>query len=385
MKKYFLVFSMLVISLQLNGQKLHDSNNYLSISAIITDADVINAASLVDPLEEKVKEFAPSTFSLNMLATNKAKLKVTMEVIAKVTLEEDRQEVTLVKSKTNFPFLVDGVRLFTSRDAQAGATNDIDWNNDINEPFKKKLKDKITDPASGGKVPSGSYYVSITVTVDSVNGKVPSPSAPALNIEYTFNVTNPTTAVLDVPFNNGYVYPTPFPQFQWTYDTRFVELSVYEKRSEHQSLEDAISASDPYLKIKIDRKLSGNMTSFTYPQTAASRPGVEFIKGPRQLERGRMYVAVLDGMTTAFGFEVEPIRTIRSFVIADPQGQVIVNVLQTILNQGEFQGILNMLEDQGLTINSNGITLNGVRLTPQDLQKLLTENKDRIVSVRIEE
>jgi hypothetical protein len=38
-----------------------------------------------------------------------------------------------------------------------------------------------------------------------------------------------------------------------------------------------------------------------------------------------------------------------------------------------------------LQINTNGIMLNGVRITPQDLQRLLTENKDRITSVRIEE
>jgi hypothetical protein len=221
------------------------------------------------------------------------------------------------------------------------------------------------------------------VTVDSVSGIAV--SEVPVEISRSVNVTNPTTAILDVPFSNGYLYPTPFPQFQWTYDTRAVILSVYEKRPEHQSLEDAIGASDPHLQVRIDRRASGNLTTFTYPQTAASRFGVEFIRGPRQLERGKMYVIVLDGISTAFGFDVDPLRTIRSFVIADPQGQVLINVLQTAFSSGEFQNIFNAIHDQNLTINTNGIVLNGIRITPQDLQRLLTENKDRVTSVRIED
>lgn len=387
MKRVFLVAAIFCVVVLVRPQGISQSNSYLTVSAIITDADVINAASLVDPLQEKVKEFAPSVFSLNMFAAGNATLHVTMGVEAIVTLEEDRQPITLVRSITHKPFTVQGTRIFTSKDAQEGNSKDIDFDNVIDETFKKKLKDKITDPASGGKVPSGSYYVKITFTVDSVNGTVPTlPSQ--LYIDYTFNVTNPTTAVLDVPFNNGYVYPTPFPQFQWTYDTRAVMLSVYEKRAEHQSLEDAIAASDPYLQVRITRKESGNLTTFSYPQTATTRPGVEFMRGPRQLERGKMYVVVLDGITTAFGFEVEPLRTVRSFIIADPQGQVVINLLQNALTSGsggQFQNIFNSIQDQNLLLNTNGIVLNGVKITPQDLQRLLTENKDRITSVRFEE
>ncbi len=387
MKKIVILFSVLCGISQIYPQGIAQSNSYLSVSAIITDADVINAASLVDPLQEKVKEFAPSVFSLNMIAVGGVSLYVTMGVEAIVTLEEDRQPITLVKSVTHTPFLIQGSRVFTSKEAQEGNSKDIDFDNVIDETFKAKLKDKITDPASGGRVPSGSYYVKITFTVDSVNGTVPTlPSQ--LYIDYTFNITNPTTAVLDVPFNNGYVYPTPFPQFQWTYDTRAVMLSVYEKRAEHQSLEDAIAASDPYLQVRITRKESGNLSTFSYPQTAGNRPGVEFIRGPRQLERGKMYVVVLDGVTTAFGFEVEPLRTVRSFVISDPQGQVVINLLQNALTSGsggQFQDIFNSIQDQNLLLNSDGIVLNGVKITTQDLQRLLTENKDRITSVRFEE
>ncbi len=357
----------------------------VTVIPTITDADIINAAVLVDPLAEKVKDISPSNFSLNIFnnAPGKPDIKVSLTFIAHVTLEEDRQTEQIASGRTTRPFLVPAAgRIFTSKDAD-NPGSDIDFTTDVNEDMKSKLKDKVLDPASGGRVPSGLYEIRMVVTVDSVGGVAVS-EAP-IEIYRSVNVTNPTTAILDVPFTNGYLYPTPFPQFQWTYDTRAVILSVYEKRPEHQSLEDAIGASDPHLQVRIDRRASGNLTTFTYPQTASGRIGVEFIRGPRQLERGKMYVIVLDGISTAFGFDVDPLRTIRSFVISDPQGQVLINILQTTFSSGDFQSIFNAVQDQNLTINTNSIVLNGVRISPQDLQRLLTENKDRITAVRIED
>ncbi len=382
MKKVFL--SLIIASLTfIYGQSI-------TVVPVITEADIINASVLVDPFAEKVKDIAPSTFSLNIINHANKPLKVSMLLKAYVTLEEDREKKSLFLgvgyAVTNKPFSVPATgRLFTSKDADNPAS-DVDFNHELDEVLKKKLKDKILDPASGGRVPSGLYEIHIELKVDSVDGIAVNES-PVI-IDRSVNVTNPTTAVLDVPFNNGYVYPTPFPQFQWTYDTRAVLLSVFEKRPEHQSLEDAIAASDPYLQVRITRRESGNLTTFSYPQTAGNRPGVEFIRGPRQLERGKMYVVVLDGISTAFGFDVEPLRTVRSFVIADPQGQVVINLLQNALTSGsggQFQNIFNSLQDQNLLLNSDGIVLNGVKISTQDLQRLLTENKDRIISVRIEE
>jgi hypothetical protein len=381
MKKVLLSFVLFLCSLCF-GQSV-------SVIPTITEADIINASVLVDPFAEKIKEIAPTTFSLRFNNLVNQPIYVNMSVEGWVTLEEDQIRSRIVSANTIKSFLIPaGGRLFTSKDAQEIADNrsDIKWAENVNENLKKKLKDKVLDPSSGGRVPSGLYEIRILVTVDSVNGvKV---NETPIEVYRSVNVTNPTTAVLDVPFTNGYVYPTPYPQFQWTYDTRAVMISVFEKRPEHQSLEDAVSASDPYLQVKILRKESGNLTTFTYPQTAAGRTGVEFIRGPRQLERGKMYVVVLDGIRTAFGFDVDPLRTIRSFVIADPQGQVVMNLLQTALSSGaggQFQNIFNSIQDLNLLLNINGISLNNVKITAQDLQRLLTENKDRITSVRFEE
>jgi hypothetical protein len=388
MKKLFLAVALVTIIFSFGfGQSL-------DVIPTITDADIINAAVLVDPLAEKIKDIAPTSFSLQFINKKNAPVKASMTIQAFVTLEEDRQKSPIFEgpAKTFHPFLIPaGGRIFTSKDAGNSST-DIDFDNVVNETLKKKLKDKILEATSGGKVPSGLYEVEITVTVDSVGGIAVHETPIVIN--RSINITNPTTAVLDVPFSNGYVYPTPFPQFQWTYDTRSVKLSVYELRPEHQSLEDAIGSSAPYLQVQIfrlkgnpgERKIPTNISSFTYPQTAVSQPGIiEFKGGVRQLERGKMYVVVLDGITTAFGFEVDPIRTIRSFIISDPQGQVVVNILQTTFSSGDFQNIFNLIQDQNLQLNANGITLNGVVLSPQDLQKLLLEKKDSIISVRFED
>ncbi|MFA6456472.1 MAG: hypothetical protein WCW40_06575 [Bacteroidota bacterium] len=379
MKKIYVPFVLMVIPL------ISTFSQSISVDPVITEADIINASVLVDPLAEKLKEIAPTTFSLRIANLAGVPVKASMELAATVTLEEDRTPASMFlgPARTKKPFLIpiEG-RMFTSKDAD-NPSSDIDFQVTINEELKKKLKDKILEPESGGRVPSGLYEIQVTVTVDSVNG-VAAHETPIV-INRSVNVTNPTTTVLDVPFTNGYIYPTPFPQFQWTYDTRAALISIYELRPEHQSLEDAIGASDPYLQVRIDRKLTGNLSSFTYPQSAASRPGIEYLRGPRQLERGKMYVIVLDGITTAFGFEVEPLRTIRSFAIADPQGQVVINILQTTFGGSEFQNIFNLIQDLNLQLNVNGITLNGITLSPQDLQKLLLENKDRISSVRFED
>ena len=386
MKRIFLPMVLLITALSIvSGQSL-------TVVPTITEADIINAAVLVDPLAEKIKDIAPTSFSLNFINNAKLPIKANMTLEAYVTLEEDKERTSIFEgiARTKKPFLIsEKGRMFTSKDAD-NPSSDIDIHNIVNESIKKKLKDKILEPTSGGRVPSGLYEIRIVVTVESVDGVAK--QEPPIVIERSINITNPTTAVLDVPFSNGYVYPTPFPQFQWTYDTRTVKLSVYELRPEHQSLEDAISSSAPYLHVEISRfidvggrKIPTNISSFTYPQTAVDREGVKFTGGVRQLERGKMYVVVLDGISTAFGFDVDPIRTIRSFIISDPQGQVVVNILQTTFGGGDFQNIINFIQDQNLQLNANGITLNGVPLSPQDLQKLLIENKDNIISVRFED
>lgn len=363
-----------------------EGNKYLTVTPIITEADIINATVLLDPMEEKLKVIAPTTFSLNFLNVAGVPLKVSMQVSATVTLEEDQKTESMFNgpARTRKPFLIPVTgRVFTSSDVD-DASSDIDISVSVNETLKKNLKDKIMDAQSGGRVPSGQYEITITITVDSVGGAAVTDATP-IQVYRSVNITNPTTAVLQVPFTNGYIYPTPFPQFSWTYDTRAVMISVYELRPEHQSLEDAIGASDPFLQVTIDRKLTGSMSSFTYPQSAAPRPGVDFLRGPRQLERGKMYVIVLDGIVSAFGVTVDPLRSIRSFIITDPQGQVILNTLQTTFGGTDFQNIINVIQDQNLQVVANGITLNGVTLSSQDLQKLLLEYKNRITSVRIEE
>ncbi len=93
---------------------------------------------------------------------------------------------------------------------------------------------------------------------------------------------------------------------------------------------------------------------------------------------------VLDGMRTAFGYAIAPLRTIRLFRISDPQGEFVLSLLQTALSGGQFQDIMNLIQDQKLVLNSSQITLNGVTLTAQELQMILNQNKNNIKSIRFE-
>jgi hypothetical protein len=369
----------------MSGAPAVSQSKYIRINPVITEADIINAATLVDPLAEKIKDIAPTTFSLHIInvAGGNKEIKASMKFTAYLTLEEDRVRKKIASAETKEPFRIPVTgRLFTSKDAD-DPKSDINLRNTVDEPLKKKLKEKIVDPASGGRVPSGLYEIHIEIWADSVGGEKVTDSPEIVDRSVT--VTNPSVTILDLPFENGYLYPTPFPQFQWTYDTRSVEISVYELKPENESLEDAISSSVPFLQVEINRKESGNLTTFTYPQSQIPRPGIKYKAGPRQLERGKMYVVVLDGIRTAFGFDIEPLRTIRSFAITDPQGQVILNTLQTIFSGTAYENIVNTIRDQKLLLNPNGIRLNNIQISTQDLQLLLNQSKSRITSVRIEE
>jgi hypothetical protein len=356
----------------------------VTVIARIADADIINAGSLFDPMADRVKDLAASTFSLTFVNATVPRQDVhaLLHIETYTTLDEDRVRMPLATLDSRQPFLIpkEG-RVFTSRDTRG--VGDMQFSTVNNDPNIQKVKDKVWDPASGGRMPSGKYEILITVTVvqvgtQTVHEQVPVPIAPVL-------VSNPTVAALIVPSENGYHYPTVFPQFQWTYDTRSIMLSVYEMRADQQSLEDATQASDPYLQVHIDRRVSGNVSLFTYPQIAAAGPGIEILKGPRPLDQGKTYVVVLEGLRAAFGAPVDPLRTIRSFTIDDPRSRAAMLSYRTLFAGPEYQDILDRLQNGNYQIDANGITLNNSAISLQQLQSFLSQNRGRKFSIHIEE
>ncbi|MDE3057661.1 MAG: hypothetical protein KGJ59_06870 [Bacteroidota bacterium] len=368
--------------------RISRSQSYTA-TVVYVDADIINATTIVDPLAEKIKDVPASNFSLFINNPGLDTIWVNMQLQGYVTLDEDHVKKSFFDENpyTKKPFPVPpGGRLFRSIDATNSP--DIDFAFRVDETVKKELKDKVANSASGGLVPSGTYEAIVAMQAGKyISGRWTNLGDITITptSDITIRVTNPTTATLILPDQSGYVYPSPFPQFQWSYDVRSVTISVYEKRPEQLSLEDAISSSSPYLVVNIDRQKSGNLSIFTYPQTNAGGPGVNILEGPRPLERGKMYVVVLDGNRTAFGTQVEPLRTIRSFTISDPDGELVKNMLQTIFSGGPFQNVVNAIQDQKLAPNTSRMSLNGIPLSSQELQMLLNQNKNKIKSVHFEE
>ena len=198
------------------------SNQYISITPIVTQADIINATALVNPLTEQVNNIAPTSFSLRIsnLTASKypplgAVVWVDMHIEGYVMLDQDGpppQQIVVANTTRPFPVPVAG-RVFTSLDAQPGNSTDIDINSTVNDALKTRLKNMIEDPSSGGKVPSGVYQVKIIFTIDSVAGKGPVNQTLDLsnNPLFTVTISNPTNATLLQPSDNGVEYPSPFP------------------------------------------------------------------------------------------------------------------------------------------------------------------------------
>ncbi len=378
------------------------ANAQFTASATYIDADIVNATSLVDPLSETIKDVPATSFSLFINNPKREVVWVNMQLKAYVTLDADGIKKSLFlpgsDPRTITPFSVPpGGRVFRSTDA---ASKEFNFSFTVDGAEKQLLKNKVSDPANGGKVPSGRYEVDISMQVVKIGNpprdtsSIPVQILPSSQIQVS--VTNPTNATLLQPSDNGHEYESPFPQFQWAYDTRGVKISVYEKRYDQQSLEDAISASDPYWVVNINREASGRLSIITYPQTSIGGPGINqpeddptfglpHPRDPRPLERGKTYVLVLDGIRTAFGYNIDPLRTIRLFRISDPQGEMVLSFLTTALSGGTFQDIMNLIQDQKLVLDSSHMTLNGITLTAQELQMILNQNKDKIKSIRFQD
>lgn len=356
----------------------------LRVVTQIPPADIVNAGSIYDPMADKVKDLPFSTFSVSFINTTSPPqaVRAVMHIETYATLDEDHERMLVATADSKMPFTVPSEgRIFTSRDAQG--VDDMQFRTVKNDAAVDRIKDKIWNPASGGRVPSGTYEVAITITVIQIGTRAATEVIPVAIAPVV--VSNPTVATLLVPSENSYKYSTSFPQFQWISDTRGIMLTVYEKRSGQESLEDAAQASDPLMQAHIDRKASGNASLFTYPRAGASLPGIEILKGPRPLEPGKTYVVVLEGLRSTIGTTVEPLRTIRSFTIDNPNAQSQARTSQSIFSAPELERIQTLLESRNLQIDAAGIMLNGALITPQQLQTFLDQHKNRKFTVHIDE
>ncbi|MGE5313972.1 MAG: hypothetical protein ACM3Q4_04670 [Acidobacteriota bacterium] len=359
----------------------------LRVNVTMTEAEIINAGPLFDIMADRIKPLDRSTFSVDFQNTTPDRQPVwaRMHIEAWVTLDEDHERLQIFTSDTRTPFLIppEG-RTFLASDSWDDNSGDMQFMSVKNDASFNRVKDKVTDPAGGGRVPSGTYEVAVTLTVVKIGSEtvmldIPVHVPPVV-------VTNPSNATLNLPFADGHRYASTFPQFQWVTDMRRVRLSVYEKRPEHQSNEDAVQASDPFLEVVIDRRASGGTAQFTYPQSSSSAPGIEIVRGPRPLERGKTYVVEFEGLVSTIAAEIEPHRTIRSFSIDDPA---------SLAQQEEFRRVINSLpalqealqsgsiDMNDFQINQNGISLNGRAMTLQELQEYLSRNNGKHYTIQI--
>jgi hypothetical protein len=383
MRKVPTVLALIVLSFACAVQSLYSQ----SITAIarVAGADIINAGSLFDPMADRIKDLDPSTFSLTFINNTSPKQDVQAVLLIKTsaTLDEDRINMPLYTLESLRPFIIpkEG-RVFTTHDSRG--LDDMQFSTVSNDANIQRLKDKIWDPASGGKLPSGKYDISIVVTVVKVGAQTGNEPPITVAVPPVI-VSNPTIANLTMPSENGYLYSTPFPQFQWTSDTRRVRLTVFAKRPDQTSLEDATQASDPYLQVEIERQNYRGMSSFIYPQSAGAMSGIEILKGPRPLEIGKTYVLMLEGIRESFGTTIDPLRTIRSFTINDAHNHALQQSYRAMFSVPEFQATYNQLLNQNLEIDPDNITQNRERISVEQLRAVLNKIRQGKFSIHIEE
>jgi hypothetical protein len=180
---------------------------------------------------------------------------------------------------------------------------------------------------------------------------------------------------------DGTTLNTIFPLFQWIYDGRDVELSVYERLPQHASKEEAASSVEHLLVRTNMTDLPPGTNSYQYP-----------LSGVRPLEAGHTYVWKVKGISRGTGGSGSEINSeIWQFSIAEntsstsseTQRQTVTNLLQFL--NGLSQELLSQLLNGDLQL-TGVFLLDGRQLTAAEVIALLQElsqNPDKIISIQI--
>jgi hypothetical protein len=179
---------------------------------------------------------------------------------------------------------------------------------------------------------------------------------------------------------DGTTLNTLFPLFQWIYDGRELELSVYERLPQHASREEAAS-SVPHLVARTPTDLPEGSTTYQYPTAAL-----------RVLEAGHTYVWKVKGISRGTGGVGSEINSeIGQFTIAEntssssSSGEIqnVSNLLQFLY--GVSEQMLNDLLSGNLQL-TGVILLDGRQLSAAEILALLQDlaaNPDRIINIQI--
>jgi len=231
----------------------------------------------------------------------------------------------------------------------------------FNEAAKNRFKDLAL---ASGAMPAGRYTFDVTVTPYQASGG-------STTKEFTIVLTNPSMVELIFPLD-GDPSVSPLPLFQWRYDGPTSHISVFEKRPQQATLEEAANGI-PQLAMDV----SGN--SFQYPSS-----------GVRSLEPGKTYVWYVEGLAGVTGGVSQPIRSeLRSFVVSAQGTESLQSYLDDLERalDAKYKPVFDQIRSEGLlptgVIRINGSVISVIELL--DIIRELRMNPDAVQNVRIEQ
>jgi hypothetical protein len=215
----------------------------------------------------------------------------------------------------------------------------------------------------GGTMPAGIYrFIVEVLPVDGSQGN---------SGGFEIRLTNPSSVRLLAPVD-GDLFTSQFPLFQWQYDGRRSEISIFEKLEGQSSLEEAANGI-PHLRTTVETN------SFQYPNS-----------GVRNLQPGKTYVWYVEGLaTTSGGTSIGTRSPLRYFRVAEQGATQSVSSLLDELERAlgpNYKGVFDQIRADGLS-PSGTMRLNGATLSTSDLQQLLNQirrNPDLVSSVVLE-
>ncbi len=230
----------------------------------------------------------------------------------------------------------------------------------FDDAAKQRLKD-LSLPT--GSLPAGTYHFYVTVNqVSSTNsGKQ----------DFVIILSNPSSMDLVFPAD-GDPSVSPLPLFQWRYDGPASRISIFEKRPQYRTLEDAATGI-PQLTADV----AG--TQYQYPGA-----------GVRPLEPGKTYVWYVEGLSAVTGGTVLAIKSeLRSFTVSSNGAASLFTYLDELERalDPKYKPVFDQIRAENL-IPTGIIRLNGAPISTIDLLNIIQQfriNPDAVQGISLDQ
>ncbi len=310
--------------------------------------DVVYLADFLDVTTGKLASSIPN-FSGEMRAVPAdGKGSIFLRLRAYIQLQGDASRNLLVDAETR-AFILDKSRVISARDFASGSVSDIQIRTSTED---KNQRQRIEDYVARFPTAPVGTYTFVLEAYDATTQQMIGNISKDINIR---NASPDEVVVSLIDPQPGAIVATLLPTFSWSSPNPDVTLMVYEKLPVQRTPQEATTGI-PHLSVDLN-----GVSTYTYP-----------LSGARRLENGKTYVWFVRTKVKTNRGTVNRDSELRVFRVQ--MGDERVQQLEQFLNTlgGNAAGTLATLESMGW-IPRGEMTLDGKRLTMEDLNKLLNE------------